>query len=79
MMLLATFFTHYGAMKFHKQCKDVGIVSKMMPVPRSLSSSCGVCVQFEAQSPPEGDLYDLENYYIVKNDGGYEKWTTQAN
>jgi len=44
----------------------------MMPVPRSLSSSCGTCVQFET----EGDFMpllveDTEKIYRVEEDGSY--------
>lgn len=45
---IATFYSHYGAIRYHSICKDLGIASKMMPVPRSLSSSCGTCVSYQA-------------------------------
>ncbi|MEG1994570.1 MAG: DUF3343 domain-containing protein, partial [Oscillospiraceae bacterium] len=38
------FFTHSGAIKFHRFCKGEGIPCEIMPVPRQLSSSCGICV-----------------------------------
>lgn len=50
MIYIATFFSHYGAIQYNKELKKVGIVGTLMPVPRSLSSSCGTCVKFEAVS-----------------------------
>ena len=38
-----TFFSHFGAVRFNKECKKRGLNSALMPVPRSLSSSCGTC------------------------------------
>jgi len=72
MEYLVTFFTHYGAMRFHKQCKREGAVSKLLPVPRTLSASCGVCVRVEAESAPKkAEHTDLEACYTVADDGTY--------
>lgn len=51
MICIATFFSHFGAMRCKKQCDETGITAKMMPVPRSLSSSCGTCVRLETEDP----------------------------
>ncbi len=48
MICIATFFSHFGAMRCKKQCAETGIIAKMMPVPRMLSSSCGTCVRIES-------------------------------
>lgn len=50
MIYIATFFSHYGAMHCKKLCDEAGIPSRMMPVPRTLSSSCGTCVRMEAEN-----------------------------
>ena len=50
MIYIATFFSHYGAMRCKKLCDEAGIPARMMPVPRTLSSSCGTCVRMEAES-----------------------------
>ena len=66
---IATFYTHYGAMKFFKEYKKRGVPAKLMPVPRSLSASCGVCVRFEAEklsSLPDG--YDLQDCYVIEKE-----------
>ncbi|MCL2248555.1 MAG: DUF3343 domain-containing protein [Oscillospiraceae bacterium] len=72
MNYLATFYTHYGAMLFHKHCKKENIRSKLAPVPRELSSSCGVCVKFESDSPPSSEQEDMERCYVVSNENKYE-------
>jgi hypothetical protein len=72
MRYIATFHTHYGALKFQNDCRKAGFPAKTMPVPRKLSSSCGICVEFESSVLwlPE-DREDLEAYYLVGEDGGY--------
>ena len=51
MICIATFFSHYGAMRCKKMCEKNGITARMMPVPRMLSSSCGTCVRMETEDP----------------------------
>lgn len=46
---IATFFSHFGAVRFQKQCEAKGWQAQVRPVPRNLSSSCGTCVYFAAQ------------------------------
>jgi len=52
MIFIATFFSHYGAIHCKKICDGKGLSARMMPVPRTLSSSCGTCVRIEA---PDAD------------------------
>ena len=47
MIYIATFYSHFGAIRFKKICTENGYTAKVMPVPRTLSSSCGTCVRFE--------------------------------
>ena len=69
---LATFFTHYGAIRFHKHCVNESVPAKIVPVPRELSASCGVCVRFEAANAPKVvEHEDMECCYIVALDGAY--------
>ncbi len=71
MMYLATFHTHFGALSLERKLKKQGIREQMMPVPRSLSASCGVCVRFAADSPaPAQNAEDLEALYAEEN-GAY--------
>lgn len=66
---IATFFTHYGAVSFHRYCSGRGCPCKLMPVPRFLSSSCGTCVRFEADSWDIGYENDaLDGIYRIEGD-----------
>lgn len=47
MKYIATFYSHFGAIRFQKKCREKSISSRLMPVPRTLSSSCGTCVSYE--------------------------------
>lgn len=40
------FFTHSGAIKYHRYLNSMGIKNETMPVPRRLSSNCGIGVRF---------------------------------
>ena len=73
MTYVITFFSHFGAISFNKAMKARGFASKMMPVPRAVSSSCGTGVRIEGESDispfadeevdriflKEGDVYSL--------------------
>lgn len=48
-MIVITFFTHHSAQMTCNVLKRSGVVCKMAPVPRELSSSCGSCVIAETQ------------------------------
>ncbi|MBR0025692.1 MAG: DUF3343 domain-containing protein [Clostridia bacterium] len=72
MKYLATFHTHFASQSFNRSLPSHGVKGRMMPVPRSLSSSCGTCVQFET----DGDFMpllveDTEKVYRVEEDGSY--------
>lgn len=60
MMYIATFFSHFGAIRFKKlmETKVKNIV--LMPVPRSVSSSCGTCAKFEAKNIENIDFSVIE-------------------
>lgn len=47
MKYIATFYSHYGAIRFKKLCDAKSYSARIMPVPRDLSSSCGTCVQWD--------------------------------
>ena len=46
MTCIATFFSHFGAIRFKKLCQNRDWPAVVMPVPRDLSSSCGTCVRY---------------------------------
>lgn len=58
-------------MRFKKACDERGIEARMMPVPRSLSSSCGTCVQFTCDElfPYDDHKDELESIVRVVKDG----------
>ena len=57
MTCVATFYSHFGAIRFKKLCEGKGWPARVMPVPRDLSSSCGTCVLFSA---PELNVNTLQ-------------------
>ncbi|MCR5786006.1 MAG: DUF3343 domain-containing protein [Eubacterium sp.] len=71
MTFIATFFAHIGALRFKKMCDGEGIEARTMPVPRSLSSSCGMCVEFKCDAPLEKDKYtaEVETVSLVTAEG----------
>lgn len=50
MEYIAVFFTHSGALKYNKFLKNKDIPAQLMPVPRKLSSNCGIGIQFNYSS-----------------------------
>ena len=71
MTCIATFFSHFGAVRFKRDCEGRGWLAKLMPVPRDLSSSCGTCVRYEGELP---DPVPQEAEQIVAvESGGYRK------
>ena len=56
MQYIATFFSHFGAVRFQHLCTERGWQAQVRPVPRSLSSSCGTCVRCEGRwLEPQGE------------------------
>lgn len=69
---IAVFFTHSGAIKFNRKAKANNMECELMPVPRKLSSNCGIGAKFNFDK----DIMELvdeevEKIFIVK-DGKYE-------
>lgn len=72
MTYIATFYSHFTAMVFQKAVQKQGFVSKLMPVPRYLSSSCGTCVRFEGDRSDISSLYDydgIEKVFVIEAEG----------
>ena len=71
---VATFFSHFGALRFQRLCTKLGYEAQLAPVPRSLSSSCGTCVLFQTAELAKNDLGQLitpELEQLVLDDNGY--------
>lgn len=58
---IATFYNHFGAVRFHRERLREGRVARMQPVPRDLSSSCGTAVRFTADYPEEPELLEISD------------------
>ena len=66
---VATFHTHLAALLTHRKLGQTGIASRMAPVPRRISSSCGTCVFYDAQTPCLEQMdKDTEVVYELQND-----------
>ena len=72
---VATFFSHFGAVRFQRLCSERGYEAQLAPVPRRLSSSCGTCVLFKTAELDEGKLQPLltpELEQLVLDENGYK-------
>ncbi len=66
MIYIATFYSHFGAVRFKKECKKENITAEAMPVPRDLSSSCGTCVKFETDKDISTFTWNQEVEQVVE-------------
>lgn len=72
MEYIATFYTHSGAIKYTRHLRGLKIKAESRPVPRALSSNCGVAVQFTFAG--DVSLYiseDMEKLFKI-TPGGYK-------
>lgn len=73
MIYIATFYSHFGAVRFKKECKQENISAEAMPVPRNLSSSCGTCVKFETDKDINTFTWNQEVEQVVEiMESGYK-------
>lgn len=68
MEYLALFFTHSGAIKFKRKFDSIDSYCELMPVPRKLSSNCGICARFSTDCINEHIDEDIEKIYKVSQD-----------
>ena len=68
MTCIATFYSHFGAIRFKRTCDFLGLPANVMPVPRNLSSSCGTCVRFEGDCPDDPPQ-EVEQIVRITSDG----------
>lgn len=70
MNYLATFYTHASALMTNRALQKKGVCSKLGPVPRKVSSSCGTCVMYTSDDPHLYDMdSDVEAVYAVEDNG----------
>lgn len=74
MEYIATVCSHFGAIKLKKILDKYNIVSKLSPVPRSLSSSCGTCVlyNFNKFYPEEKIIDDIDKIFQITENQNYK-------
>ena len=73
MNYIATFYTHAAALMTNRTLSRKGILSRLGPVPRALSSSCGTCVMYTSDNPRFSDMdRDVEGVYEI-TDSGYKE------
>ncbi len=83
MEYIITFYSHFGAISYKRKCAEKGIAAKLMPVPRSLSSSCGTCVCCTGDviipndESNEADFDELEAVFRVETDGYSELYSRE--
>lgn len=68
MNYIATFFTHSGAIKFTRNLTKNDIPNEALPVPRKLSSNCGIGVKFKIENNLE-TIYNEDIEKIFKIEG----------
>ncbi len=66
---IALFFTQSGALKYQRYLETLGVKGELKPVPRKLSSSCGIAAEFRYH----GNLQmliteDVAKIYLIENE-----------
>lgn len=71
MKYIATFYSHFGAVRFKKMCDQEQMPAKLRPVPRDLSSSCGTCVIYEGEDPCPWNFWpeEVEQAALIAPEG----------
>ena len=65
------FLSITGALQTEKRLKGKSVAVKLIPVPRQLSSDCGVCLQFRSEDEAEvtraleEDHIDIQGIYPI--------------
>ncbi|MDD2494102.1 MAG: DUF3343 domain-containing protein [Tissierellia bacterium] len=67
------FHTQSGALKFDSKMKKLKIKCSLQPVPRKLSSSCGICAKVSFDENPENLIEpEIERIYKEISTNHYE-------
>ncbi|WP_314164637.1 putative Se/S carrier-like protein [Lachnoanaerobaculum gingivalis] len=64
---IVTFFSHFGAIRFERELRARGIKGIVKPVPRTLSSSCGTCVEFGINMSLSEEFRDEKAVFYLKD------------
>ena len=69
---IATFYTHLGAVKYHRHLNAKGVSAETLPVPRKYSSNCGIGVKFSTEDDIRAWISDdIEKIFLLT--GGEDK------
>lgn len=66
---IATFHTQSAAIKCDRYLKTKGQKSTLKPVPRALSSSCGICIEFSGNWQWIEAFEDVEKVFEQNTEG----------
>ncbi len=67
------FHTQSGAIKFDSKMRKMSIPCSLQPVPRKLSSSCGICAKLTYEKGPEELMEpEIERIYKDLSNNQYE-------
>ena len=67
------FHTQSGALKFDSRMRKLNITCSLQPVPRKLSSSCGICAKLTYDKKPETLIEpEIERIYKDLPNNRYE-------
>ncbi|WP_295792338.1 DUF3343 domain-containing protein [uncultured Veillonella sp.] len=72
MKYIATFYSHFGAIRFKREAPDGVTNIELRPVPRDLSSSCGTSASFDAGENftfTDDPTEEIEQIVAVTDDG----------
>ena len=72
MKYIATFYSHFGAIRFKREAPEGVTNIELRPVPRNLSSSCGTSASFEADGSftfTEDPTEEIEQIVAVTVEG----------
>ena len=73
MRYIATFYTHFAALRTYRAMAGAGLHAEMAPVPRALSADCGTCVRYDADTPCEELLHaDFDRVVLAGEQGDYQ-------
>lgn len=64
------FETTHMALLFERACREAGLAAKIVPVPRSLSTSCGMACLFPCDQKPR--LNEILSSKHIEISGFYE-------
>lgn len=67
---IATFFTHSGAVKYKKHLSKIGVTAELLPVPRRLSSDCGIGARFSTDLNINDFISeDIDKLFLTESTG----------